>query len=125
MILPNTWAVMHDPNIFDSPMEFRPERYLDKSGKLDPSVLDPEAAAFGYGRRICPGRHFSTESLALMALNVLASFDVQPATDEAGQPIPLSLSVTPTVTSTPKPFQCQIKPRSQQHSSLIRALHDS
>ncbi|KAH6893745.1 cytochrome P450 [Coprinopsis sp. MPI-PUGE-AT-0042] len=124
MIFPNTWAVMHDPNVFESPTEFKPERFLDKSGQIDPSVLDPEAAVFGYGRRICPGRHLSTETLSLMALNVLASFDIQPAIDEAGKPLPLSLSVTPTFISTPHPFQCQIKPRSQQHLSLIRASQD-
>jgi cytochrome P450 len=42
---------MHDPDVFESPMEFKPERYLDKNGGIDNSVLDPEAAAFGYGRR--------------------------------------------------------------------------
>jgi cytochrome P450 len=41
---------MHDPDVFENPMEFRPERYL-KDGQIDPSVMDPDAAAFGYGRR--------------------------------------------------------------------------
>jgi cytochrome P450 len=41
---------MHNPDSFDEPFAFKPERYM-KDGKLDPSVLDPEAAAFGYGRR--------------------------------------------------------------------------
>ena len=41
---------MHDPKVFDKPFEFSPERYI-KDGKIDPSVLDPEGVAFGYGRR--------------------------------------------------------------------------
>jgi cytochrome P450 len=41
---------MHDPEVYDKPMEFMPERYL-KDGKLDPEMRDPEAAAFGFGRR--------------------------------------------------------------------------
>jgi cytochrome P450 len=41
---------MHDPEVFDKPMEFMPERYL-RDGKLDTGVRDPESAAFGYGRR--------------------------------------------------------------------------
>ena len=31
-------------------MEYRPERYL-KDGKLDPDVMGPDFAAFGFGRR--------------------------------------------------------------------------
>lgn len=29
-----------------------PERFLTSDGKLNPTVQDPELAAFGYGRRI-------------------------------------------------------------------------
>ena len=42
---------MHDPKVFDNPMEFQPERYL-KDGKLDPDVRDPLCVAFGFGRRL-------------------------------------------------------------------------
>lgn len=41
---------MHDPSIFENPMEFNPERYL-KDGQIDSSVLDPDAVAFGFGRK--------------------------------------------------------------------------
>jgi cytochrome P450 len=42
--------MMHDPNVFDKPFEFIPERYI-KDGKLDPSIPDTDRAAFGHGRR--------------------------------------------------------------------------
>ena len=42
---------MHDPEVFDKPMEFMPERYLTEDGKINTKVRDPEAGAFGYGRR--------------------------------------------------------------------------
>jgi cytochrome P450 len=41
---------MHDPDIFDHPFEFIPERYI-QNGKIDPTVPDPDIAAFGHGRR--------------------------------------------------------------------------
>ena len=41
---------MHDPEVFDDPMIFQPERYL-KDGKLNPDVRDPDSAVFGFGRR--------------------------------------------------------------------------
>ena len=41
---------MHDPEVFNDPMVFQPERYL-KDGKLNPDVRDPDSAVFGFGRR--------------------------------------------------------------------------
>ena len=93
---------MHDPNIFEDPMIFKPERFL-KDGKVCAGVLDPEEATFGFGRRykhparcekclltkslrrICPGRHFSTQALMLMTTSLLACFDVKPPKDKDGQ----------------------------------------
>jgi Cytochrome P450 len=42
--------MMHDPEVFNEPMVFQPERYL-KDGKLNPDVRDPDSAVFGFGRR--------------------------------------------------------------------------
>ncbi len=43
-------ACMHDPEVFEDPETFRPERYI-KDGALDPSVRDPASFTFGFGRR--------------------------------------------------------------------------
>ena len=43
-------SILHDPEVFEAPEEFKPERYL-KNGQIDPGVRDPVVAAFGYGRR--------------------------------------------------------------------------
>lgn len=43
-------AILHDPETYPDPEEFRPERYM-KDGKIDPEAKDPAIAAFGYGRR--------------------------------------------------------------------------
>ena len=43
-------SILHDPKVFNNPMEYQPERYL-KDGKLNPDVMDPDSVAFGYGRR--------------------------------------------------------------------------
>lgn len=54
-------------------MEFNPDRFL-KGGHLDSSVPDPTASvAFGYGRRVCPGRALSGETLFLMTASLLAT----------------------------------------------------
>ena len=43
-------ACMHDPDEYEDPDEFRPERFI-RDGKLDPNIRDPLAFAFGFGRR--------------------------------------------------------------------------
>jgi len=37
--------------VYPDPKTFDPERFLDKDGKIDPTVKDPEARTFGSGRR--------------------------------------------------------------------------
>ncbi|KAF8872113.1 cytochrome P450 [Infundibulicybe gibba] len=49
IILWNSWRVL-PIEIYDQPLEFRPERFL-KDGKIDPSVQGVEATVFGFGRR--------------------------------------------------------------------------
>ncbi|KAJ2934396.1 hypothetical protein H1R20_g2705, partial [Candolleomyces eurysporus] len=82
----NTWAFMHDLEVFEKPMEFMPERYV-KDGKLNTGVRDPESAAFGYGRRICPGRRLSNDAIFILAASMLAAFNITPPKDESGNPI--------------------------------------
>ncbi|KAK9276596.1 hypothetical protein L1049_006131 [Liquidambar formosana] len=54
-ILVNVWAMHRDPNVWDSPLEFRPERFLTHTTKLDYMGNVYEYLPFGSGRRICPG----------------------------------------------------------------------
>lgn len=39
---------------YPEPFRFNPGRFL-KDGRLNLAVKDPATAAFGYGRRVCPG----------------------------------------------------------------------
>ena len=53
-------ACMRDPTAYEDPEEFRPERFI-RDGKLDPSVRDPSAFVFGFGRRYVRLRSVSPE----------------------------------------------------------------
>ena len=63
--------------------------------KINPDVLDPENAAFGYGRRICPGRHLSGEALTLMVASLLTVFDVNRPKDAEGRPTKVEIETGP------------------------------
>ncbi|OJT02061.1 O-methylsterigmatocystin oxidoreductase [Trametes pubescens] len=90
MVVPNTWAMLHDPNVYERPEEFKPERFI-RDGKIDTTVYDPSAFAFGYGRRVCPGRYFADDLLYITAASVLHVFRFDPPLDEQGLPIKIEL----------------------------------
>ena len=41
---------MHDPDTFEDPEKFAPERFL-RDGRLDTNARDPYDFVFGFGRR--------------------------------------------------------------------------
>ena len=90
----NSRAILHDEKLYPDPSAFKPERFL-KDGRIDASVQDPEAAAFGYGRRIwyvlvicashfrfnllpsSPGKSMGLDAVWLTAASILAAFDIK------------------------------------------------
>ncbi|RDX44589.1 CyP450 monooxygenase [Lentinus brumalis] len=116
----NLWAFSRDPKVYPDPETFNPERFL-KDGQINPAVQDPNTFVFGYGRRICPGRHFAEASLFIMISSILHTLNIDQATDEHGNPITPKAEMTYGVISYPKDFPCSIKPRSAQAQTLIYA----
>ena len=55
--------------------------------KLDPDAPDPTEASFGFGRRICPGRHFAMDTIFIAVSHMLAAFNIGKAHDADGNPI--------------------------------------
>ncbi|KAI0800117.1 cytochrome P450 [Fomes fomentarius] len=113
------WAYCQDRGAYPKPEEFRPERFL-KEGKFHLGDLDPGAFAFGYGRRICPGRHFAEEMLFLTIASVLHCFNIIGPRDQDGEPVKFELKFTDTSPMHPQPFECKIEPRSSAAEALIR-----
>ncbi|KAJ7880112.1 cytochrome P450 [Mycena leptocephala] len=103
---------------YPDPHAFEPERFLD--GKIYPRVRDPQSA-FGFGRRICPGRHMAIESIWIAVVSVLAMFDITKEIGEDGRPIEPSYRYEGGALFSPAPFRCIITPRSQDAVSVIQA----
>jgi Cytochrome P450 len=81
-------GMLHDPIAYPEPFSFKPERFLDADGSFrdDPLLT----SAFGFGRRVCPARHFVDSSLFFSVSCVLAVFHVGPPKDELGNEIPVA-----------------------------------
>ncbi|MFQ6651036.1 hypothetical protein Gotur_023156 [Gossypium turneri] len=56
-IIINGWAIHRDPNWWENPEEFIPERFEDSSN-TDFQGQDFHFIPFGFGRRACPGMQF-------------------------------------------------------------------
>lgn len=63
-------AINHDPNVYECPHEFLPERFeIHPLGRRQSSqqAADQDSTrktmGFGAGRRICPGQHLAENSL--------------------------------------------------------------
>ncbi|KAK0589322.1 hypothetical protein LWI29_012658 [Acer saccharum] len=56
-LLVNVWAIGKDPNHWENPLEFRPERFVGEDGKSQLDVRGQyfHLLPFGSGRRSCPG----------------------------------------------------------------------
>ena len=79
-------ACMHDPEVYDNPHEFRPERFI-KDGQPDAGARDPYEYVFGFGRRICPGRHYAEAVVFINLAFILHVFDVSAPRASNNQPI--------------------------------------
>jgi cytochrome P450 len=85
-------AILHDPEVYPDPEEFKPERFLNEDGSVrDDPIL---SFAFGFGKRICPGRHFVDATIFIVISSVLSVFNVTKARDENGHEIPVKAAVT-------------------------------
>ncbi|KAF8153982.1 cytochrome P450 [Crassisporium funariophilum] len=110
-VLANIYGILRD---CAQPDLFRPERYMDEEG-----LPDPQGVVFGFGRRICPGRHLADASYWAMASSMIAAFDISPALDMDGKDTNAPYEFTHGFVRHPKPFKCSIKPRSLNLASLI------
>ncbi|OJA18518.1 hypothetical protein AZE42_11666 [Rhizopogon vesiculosus] len=103
----------HDEKKYPSPDEFKPERFLHKDGSL---TSDTMPLGFGWGRRICVGRHLADAAVWIAITSFLATFSVHKALDEDGKEIPVIPKFSTGVAVHPETFPCRIVPRFQDAS---------
>ncbi|KAK4118997.1 cytochrome P450 [Parathielavia appendiculata] len=111
------WSIHLNESDFPDPHQFQPERFLDH--REYPGTLGH--SAFGWGRRICPGLHLGSASVAINIARILWAFEVKPALNDKGEKIDVDIfAFSDGFNSSPLPFECSIKPRSEGHARVIQ-----
>ncbi|KAF9022856.1 cytochrome P450 [Hymenopellis radicata] len=107
-IVPNTWAMMYDESVYPKAAVFDPERFMGER----PAPHPMSRGAFGYGRRICPGRFLALSSAYIAIASLLWAFTIGKAVDENGDEIvPDDEDYFDGNIVHPVPFKCRFTPR--------------
>lgn len=100
-----------DPDAFDKPWEFQPERWLGESDKQHTHQF-----AFGYGARMCVASHLAHSLAYTVLLHLLAHFEIQPvALDTEATVDPVRGLLDPTaLTVFPRGSKARLIPRREK-----------
>ncbi|KIP07466.1 hypothetical protein PHLGIDRAFT_13173 [Phlebiopsis gigantea 11061_1 CR5-6] len=117
-VVANIWGIMHNETIYSEPFAFKPERFLPvTAGGLGEPDCVP--TVFGYGRRICPGMHLAESALWIYAATMFAVVDITPVKDAGGNAVPPREEAGLGIICIPKPFMCDVTPRSAEAAALV------
>ena len=81
-VILNLYGMNRDPNHFDDPNTFKPERYLDvtqlSSALTNGKAEERDHTTFGFGRRVCAGMHLAERELLAATSGMISSFIIEP-----------------------------------------------
>lgn len=121
LCIANVWAMNRDPDVYGADAdEFNPSRYLDEKGQIANIVADTKEeghVTFGFGRRICVGRHVANDFLFINIASILWAFTIRPVEGPAPSP---EDSINNGLVVKPAEFECKITPRFPEAESLVR-----
>ncbi|KAF5369154.1 hypothetical protein D9757_011077 [Collybiopsis confluens] len=120
----NIWGILHDPEVFERPEDFWPDRYIITEFGIKPEVNSRDwrnSLPFGSGKRLCPGMTLANTSLSLHVANLLWAFNFQAPFDaKTGRKTKVDLEAYFSGLSyTPKPFKVVITPRHHGREDII------
>ncbi|KAL5237917.1 hypothetical protein ACI65C_005327 [Semiaphis heraclei] len=103
LVLASIWSVHMDENHWGDPEVFRPERFLDTTGKI---INDSWLMPFGIGRRRCLGKILANTNVFMFIAKLIQNFNIQ-------IPHGVQLPDRPQdgVTISPSPFSAVFVPR--------------
>lgn len=100
----NLWGINHDPDWWNEPFEFKPERFLDDDGVYVPPS-SRSYLPFSTGRRVCLGESLSNAILYLFVSGLLHEFTFE-VPEHCELP---DMEEIATAVLEPKPFKMIVK----------------
>ncbi|XP_058068867.1 desmethyl-deoxy-podophyllotoxin synthase-like [Magnolia sinica] len=94
-VILNIWAIGRDPEHWDDPDSFKPERFDGTS--IDYKGTHFEYVPFGAGRRICPGMTIGMANVVLPLANLLYYFDWKLPSGMKGEDLDMTEAFSATI----------------------------
>ena len=105
LILANLWGFMKDPDHWEDPMMFRPERFLEKT-EVGLKVEKKERfVPYGMGRRICMGESLAKDTLFIFVTTLIKNFKFE---NPVTHPKPDPENYTDGFTLIPHPYHVKL-----------------
>ena len=119
-VLANARAMTHDDTVYTSPEVFDPDRYIPvcEGGRGEPFPV----GQFGFGRRICVGKHLAEASLWIVVASFLSTMTISKAKNDQGMEIIPEVEFTDGLTCHPRSFPCAIAPRDEESRHLLQNI---
>ncbi|KAK6086175.1 Fumitremorgin C synthase 4 [Seiridium cupressi] len=125
-ILMNIWPVHHDPDEYNEPDAFNPDRFLanplgikSTGSSLDEALADHSRRptyGFGAGRRVCAGQRMAENSMMMTMSKLLWTFDIiaEKKLDTA-----IHTAFKDAILTGPKEFPVDFRIRSESRREVI------
>ncbi|XP_072016397.1 cytochrome P450 2U1-like [Amphiura filiformis] len=105
VVISNLYAVMHSPELWGDPEEFRPERFLDDDGNFhEPKEVIP----FGIGHRVCLGEALARQQLFIFFTHLLHQFKFEKTSENVPMP---KLKPIDGLVLHPEPYKLRVTKR--------------
>ncbi|KAI0435980.1 cytochrome P450 [Xylaria telfairii] len=123
IVFPNIPALNRDPEVYENPDSFYPERFLGDELDASASANQPDFRRrdhchYGFGRRVCQGIFVAEASLYIIFARIIWAFDI--STELGAPPLELNDKTSGLITK-PRPYSVRIDARSDQVKECIQA----
>jgi len=107
MVIFNHYCFHHNEKDWESPFEFKPERWLNVDGRLRPEK-EFNFVPFSIGTRSCIGEKLARIELFLMVTRILAKYEILP---DPNEPFPSLEAITGMPRAPKHQYKAVFKPR--------------